>query len=106
MILVLNSGTFGKNLKYLRETKHLSQTELANILGIYPEAIQYLEAGTILDLDSKLFRKVCTYFQVGMMAIMDDDLQEDDRLHRAHREDLQGLEGYREYCMRSLKQKK
>lgn len=36
---------FGKNLRITRECKQISQTELASISGIHPNAISHFEGG-------------------------------------------------------------
>lgn len=54
---------FGENLKYLRRLNGLSQTELANQLGLNRNNIASYESGMV-EPNTKIFLKTCTYFGV------------------------------------------
>ncbi|UWG96406.1 transcriptional repressor LexA [Dehalobacter sp. DCM] len=63
---------FGKILKYLRQTKKITQNELAHALDVSRSAISLYELG-LREPDLKFLQRVCSYFDVSMDYLFNED---------------------------------
>ena len=66
---------FGKNLKFLRRMKGLSQTELANEVGLSRNNVASYESG-IVEPNVKKFLATCIYFSVEPKNMLETILSE------------------------------
>lgn len=73
---------FRKNLKYLREKHGLTQTQLANILGINSkDGISDLETGRKnRDISVTQLIILAEYFEISTQALLFIDLEKEDDL--------------------------
>ena len=56
------SEKIGQNIKELRKKKGLTQSELAEMLGVNKSAVQRYESGVIVNLKTETIRKLCDIF--------------------------------------------
>ena len=75
---------FRKNLKYLREKHELTQTQLANILGINSKGgISDLETGRKnRDISVTQLMILTEYFKISTQALLFIDLEKEDDLKK------------------------
>lgn len=66
---------FGKNLKYLRRLRGISQTELASHLELKRNNIASYES-SIVEPNTRNFLKICRYFEVSPSIMMSVNLTE------------------------------
>ncbi len=67
--------SFGKNLKYLRRLRGISQTELASQLALKRNNIASYES-SIVEPNVSNFLKICTYFAVSPSTMLSVNLAE------------------------------
>lgn len=56
------SEKIGQNIKELRKKKGLTQSDLAELLGVNKSAVQRYESGVIVNLKIETIRKLCDIF--------------------------------------------
>lgn len=56
------SEKIGQNIKELRKKKGLTQSDLAEMLGVNKSAVQRYESGVIVNLKIETIRKLCDIF--------------------------------------------
>ncbi|GHU59340.1 hypothetical protein FACS1894133_5920 [Clostridia bacterium] len=64
---------FGKNLLYLRKEQHMSQTQLADVLGLNYRTIGMIERGRNAP-SFELFIKVSEYFGVSLDCLVGENI--------------------------------
>ena len=67
-----NREILGKKLQALRKSKKLSQTKLAQFLGISPGAVNQWERG-ITSPDTNNLKAIANYFNVTLDSLLSDD---------------------------------
>ena len=75
MILVLNSGLFGRNVRFLRTKRRMTEESFAETMEITPSAVSATESGELLDIDAALAARICDFFGFDMMAMLDFDFE-------------------------------
>lgn len=66
--------TVGKRLRQLRISKGLTQTDIAEMLGMTKGAIQKYECGQIRNFKADTIKVLCEYFQVSPMYFIYDEI--------------------------------
>lgn len=66
---------FGKNLRFLRRMKGLSQSELANQIGLSRNNIASYESG-VVEPNMKKFLEACTFFSTEPRKMLDTVLSD------------------------------
>ena len=61
---------FSETLKQLRESKGMTQSELAKELGVTLRTIQYYEKGTHFPADTNILNNIATTFDVPLQALV------------------------------------
>lgn len=56
--------TFGEKLKKLRDSHKLTQTQMAEILGVSLRTYQYYEAGRMYPKDATVYQRIAARFNV------------------------------------------
>lgn len=74
--------TVGKRLKRLRLEKGLTQTDIANLLGMTKGAIQKYECGQIKNFKADTIRTLCEFFDVPPVSFVYDEIP--DRSENIH----------------------
>ena len=69
MIIVMNSGQFGRNVQKLRRRMKLSRLRLAKKTGIGVVTLYRIETGRLLDIDYQFLRRLC-----GVLGVRSEDL--------------------------------
>ena len=64
-------NNFGKNIKKLRTDKNMSQTELANVINISPQAISKWENNKSVP-DILTIKELADFFEVPLESILSD----------------------------------
>jgi Predicted transcriptional regulators len=64
--------TFGEKLKTLRNGKHLTQTQLANIFGLSLRTIQSYEKGRSFPKQTELYGQLADFFGVTVEYLMSE----------------------------------
>lgn len=64
------------NIRFLRLQNHLTQTELANKLGVKQTTISECERGTREPKTIWLLNTICEQFEVGFDEILKEDLSD------------------------------
>lgn len=62
--------TVGKRIKELRKIKHLTQSQLGELLGVKKAAIQKYESGEIVNLKNHTIKDMAKIFEVEPAYIM------------------------------------
>lgn len=57
--------TTGKIIKFLRQRKGLTQSELSEILGVTKNSIQKYESDDVPNIKTETIRKICAYFEIN-----------------------------------------
>lgn len=76
MIIILNSGIFGKNVRYLRRKQNMSIFRLAGQLALPVWTLYRIEAGRLRDLEDVLVRRICSLFSREMQTMVCEKLYE------------------------------
>ena len=63
MIVVLNSGCFGRNLEYLRKRESMSRFRLARLLNLSVLDLFCVEKGNLRDVDFEVLQKISRLFR-------------------------------------------
>lgn len=71
MVIRAASPVFGKNLKYLRESKGLSLTEMAALIGMEAGELEGLEQGRNFEIDYSSVCRICHCFDGDMDHLFD-----------------------------------
>lgn len=66
---------FGKNLKFLRRLQGLSQTELANQIGMRRNNIASYESGMV-EPNAKKYLQVCDFFSIDPKDMLESQLSD------------------------------
>ena len=74
MIVVLNSGCFGRNLEYLRKRESMSRFRLARLLNLSVLDLFCVEKGNLRDVDFEVLQKISRLFQVDLQSLLESDL--------------------------------
>ena len=64
--------TFGEKLKKLRESRKLTQTQMADMLGVSLRTYQYYESGRMYPKDKAVYQRTATRFNVTMDSLLGD----------------------------------
>ena len=78
----MNMQYFGNKLKHLRESKNITQKELAEKLGIVKSSVSAYEMDRTYPSIS-ILREICTIFNVSadyMLGLTDDIVRQDSML--------------------------
>ncbi len=81
--------SFGKNLRYLRRVKGISQAKLATELGLKRNNITSYESG-IVEPKATTFLKVCTYFDIEPEVMLQSTYTESS-LSKANENNQRGI---------------
>lgn len=63
---------FSEKLKQLRKNAKISQTQLAEALGVTTRTVQYYEAGERYPQTAQITNRICELFQVSNTYLMSD----------------------------------
>lgn len=66
-----------KNIKYLRESHGMTQSDLANIVGVTDKAVSTWENGTYQPRIG-VIEKLASYFSIPKSALLDTDMSQDN----------------------------
>ena len=78
--------TFGEKLKKLRESRKLTQTQMADMLGVSLRTYQYYESGRMYPKDKAVYQRTATRFNVTMDSLLgDQDLFHNRRTEQIRR---------------------
>ena len=66
MILVFSDDTFGRNLKYVRKTYHISQIGLAKLTGISVHKLRLIENGILRDVEASFILRIGEIFAIDI----------------------------------------
>lgn len=87
----------GERIKHLRKEAHLTQEELADLLGLKKVSIQKYENGGIVNLKTETLEKLGEVFKVSPSHIMGWD--KFDEINTTNiKEDIEILELIKEFC--------
>ncbi|HIS99710.1 MAG TPA: helix-turn-helix transcriptional regulator [Candidatus Faecaligallichristensenella faecipullorum] len=64
---------FGEKLRELRRSEHMTQTELANQLGVTMRTLQNYESGRIYPKNSSIYGKIADRFNVSVDYLLSDE---------------------------------
>lgn len=81
---------FGKNLKFLRRMKGLSQTALANETGMTRNNIASYESG-VVEPNASNFLRVCKFFSIDPKCMLDSVLSENPHEVTSHPDKVEGV---------------
>lgn len=73
---------FGDKLKSLRESKKMTQRELAEKLGVTSRLISYYEKGSTFPNDPELLHKLALLFNVTLDYLLLSSTHEEDRINK------------------------
>ncbi len=76
MIILLTNDIFGKNLRYLRGKKKLSQKTLSQLTGVSAYTIRWIEWGRMREVDAGLLESLCKAVDGEMNEMLSTDLWE------------------------------
>lgn len=77
MILEIGSNLFGKNLRYLRKKRRISQKALAQMVGINCYTLRGIESGRICPvLELETFIRICDLFGADHDDMVHQDFSE------------------------------
>ena len=71
--------TVGKRLKILRTERGLTQTDIANLLGMTKGAIQKYECGQIRNFKADTIQVLAKFFDVSPLYFIYDELPDADK---------------------------
>ena len=64
--------TFGEKLHKLRDSQKLTQTQMAELLGVSLRTYQYYEAGRMYPEDSTVYQRIASRFNVTVDNLLND----------------------------------
>lgn len=67
----------GQYIKYLRESRNLTQEELGKIIGVQRAAVQKWESGKVQNLKRETIKKLADFFGVPASSFIDSEEQTD-----------------------------
>ena len=76
MIIVANSDILGKNLKYLRQSKSLTLSQMADLIDMEEDALLRLEEGREFEIDLYFLERLQQYFDVDYQQLFERLLNE------------------------------
>ena len=76
MMIILNSGIFGKNVRYLRRKRKMSMFHLARQLELSPWQLYRIEQGRTLELEDLLMKWICSALSEDMQTMIYEKLYE------------------------------
>lgn len=65
----------GEYVKYLRESRGLTQEELGKVIGVQRAAVQKWESGKVQNLKRETIKKLSEYFGVPASSFIDSNVQ-------------------------------
>jgi transcriptional regulator with XRE-family HTH domain len=82
-----SSTKFGSNLKYLRNIKGLSQSKLANEVGLKRNNIASYESGMV-EPKATIFIRIANYFSIGPYIMLEFDLVNENILSHSDKDKI------------------
>lgn len=79
--------SIGEKIRNLRKQAGMTQSQLADIMGVKTDAISKWESGRVKNIPAKKIRKMASYFKVSLEYLMpgiydyDDEVRLGDRLY-------------------------